>query len=183
MRPSDLRTARAVAPPTLPAIELELLAQHDAAYLKPYPVHVPLVTGLEPPGDDYRSTLLPGSEMAGVPPVCNAQAARDVQALQLGSAGWRDAGSRPMHQQFCDGRLNQLKIGYWTKAPVSDELAATLISFYLETGHATMGFFDVDLFLRDLTEHRQDFCSAFLVSALLCLACVSTSGPLWPSIC
>ncbi|KAK1969089.1 hypothetical protein LY78DRAFT_726793 [Colletotrichum sublineola] len=75
-----------------------------------------------------------------------------------------------MRPKYCDSRLERLQIRYWTKVPISNELAARLISFYLETDHAVMGFFDADLFLDDLLACRQNFCSAFLVAAVLCIA-------------
>lgn len=74
--------------------------------------------------------------------------------------------------------LRLLKIGYWTKVQISDDLAANLISFYLETEHSILGVFDADLFLDDLVNCRLEFCSAFLVSAILLLACVCNPTPL-----
>lgn len=81
----------------------------------------------------------------------------------------------PMPEKYCDSRLEKLQISYWTKVPVSDELAAALISFYILNDHKILGFFDVDLFLDDLVQCRQRFCSPFLVSSVLCIACVSFS--------
>ncbi|QKD59106.2 uncharacterized protein FOBCDRAFT_144586 [Fusarium oxysporum Fo47] len=68
-------------------------------------------------------------------------------------------------------RLEKLRISYLTKVPVSNKLAATLISFDIDTDHKIMGFFGADVFLEDLVECRQIFCSSFLVNAVLCLAC------------
>jgi hypothetical protein len=73
---------------------------------------------------------------------------------------------------FCDERLYNLDIGYWSMVPIQNELAASLISFYIETDHSYVGFFDVDLFLEDLVYCRQRFCSSFLVSAVLYAASV-----------
>ncbi|KAM5522778.1 C6 transcription factor [Fusarium oxysporum f. sp. phaseoli] len=97
--------------------------------------------------------------------------------LQLTKPGHSSASSqvlvpRPfLSGQYCDSSLEKLRISYWTKVPVSNKLAATLISFYIETDHKIMGFFDADVFLEDLVECRRRFCSAFLVNAVLCLAC------------
>jgi hypothetical protein len=41
--------------------------------------------------------------------------------------------------QYCDSRLEKLRISYWTKVPVSNKLAATLISFDIETHHKIIG--------------------------------------------
>lgn len=76
-------------------------------------------------------------------------------------------------QQLFDTRLNQLRLEYWTKVPTTDEFAAKAISVYSEMDFAIIGWFDMDLFLTDLIAHRQNHCSAFLVSAFLCIACVS----------
>ena len=82
------------------------------------------------------------------------------------------AGPQPASKR-CDPRLNQISIGYWTKVLISNEFAAGAISAYLNTDHALLGFFDADLFLSDLVQQRFDYCSPFLVSSLLCQACVS----------
>jgi hypothetical protein len=74
---------------------------------------------------------------------------------------------------YCDPRLHQLNIGYWTRIRVTNEFAAAVISLYLEVDHPTHGFFDADLFLDDLVNQRHQFCSKFLVSSLLYYGCVS----------
>ncbi|KAK1757131.1 conidial development fluffy [Echria macrotheca] len=73
--------------------------------------------------------------------------------------------------QYCDDRLQRLRIGYWTCVPISNELAAEVISAYLETEHRILGIFDADAILDDLVECRTGRCSALLVSSLLFLAC------------
>ncbi|CAI6341681.1 unnamed protein product [Periconia digitata] len=78
--------------------------------------------------------------------------------------------------QLCDSRLKLLDINYWTRVPISNEFAAGAISTYLETDHALLGFFDADLFLSDLVEQHLDYCSPFLVSSLLCMACLCYTG-------
>jgi hypothetical protein len=75
---------------------------------------------------------------------------------------------------FCDDRLHKLDIGYWSMVSIRNELAASLISFYIETDHSYLGFLDVDLFLEDLIHCRQHFCSSFLVSAVLYNASVGS---------
>lgn len=74
---------------------------------------------------------------------------------------------------YCDARLRDVCFQYWTRVPVSDEYAASLLSVYLENEHAIVGTFDVQTFLDGLVEGRGDFCSSFLVSSILCLASVS----------
>lgn len=68
---------------------------------------------------------------------------------------------------WSDDRLSSLRVADWTPVPVSDELAACLISTYLRVEHPMYGFFDAALFLRDLCSKQTRFCSPLLVNALL----------------
>lgn len=79
--------------------------------------------------------------------------------------------------QLCDRRLEDIKIINWTHVPISNELAARLISFYLTVDHPILGLFDADLFLGDLVAHRTEFCCPLLLSAVLCFACVRKQTP------
>ncbi|PNP79378.1 hypothetical protein FNYG_07213 [Fusarium nygamai] len=74
-------------------------------------------------------------------------------------------------KEHCDLRLNELSVSYWTRVPISNRSASTLISTFLETDNSAVGFIDKDLFLTDLVQHNPTFCSAFLVSSILYLAC------------
>ncbi|KAF1975215.1 hypothetical protein BU23DRAFT_458985 [Bimuria novae-zelandiae CBS 107.79] len=73
--------------------------------------------------------------------------------------------------QLIDPLLTELKIEFWTTIPVTNHFAASAISLYLENDHQTLGLFDAQLFLKDLVECRQEFCSSFLATALLAFAC------------
>lgn len=75
--------------------------------------------------------------------------------------------------QYCDSRLNHLDIGYWTRISITNEFAASVLSYYFESDHPIYACVDVDLFINDLVELRLRHCSAFLVSALMAFACVS----------
>ncbi|KAI1633796.1 hypothetical protein F4809DRAFT_569424 [Biscogniauxia mediterranea] len=70
-----------------------------------------------------------------------------------------------------DRRLEALVISRWTNVPISNELAATLISFYLETTYRWCPLFDADLFLDGLLSGTSHFCSRLLVSSLLSWVC------------
>lgn len=74
--------------------------------------------------------------------------------------------------QYYDERLHRLKISFWTTIPISNSFAAAAISLYMTTEHSTIGIFDPDLFIGDLVEHRLNYCSSFLVNAILCYAVV-----------
>ena len=52
----------------------------------------------------------------------------------------RFSDSSGFHTRYCDERLGLLDIGYWTKVPISTELAATLTPFNLRTDHTILGF-------------------------------------------
>ncbi|KAI0127278.1 hypothetical protein BJ170DRAFT_694094 [Xylariales sp. AK1849] len=73
--------------------------------------------------------------------------------------------------EHCDERLCDLDIGFWTDVEVTNEFAAHVISLYIKTDHPLLGFFDPRLFLDDLINQREKFCSRFLVHALMHLGC------------
>lgn len=76
-----------------------------------------------------------------------------------------------------DSRLKDLDITHWTAVSIPSDVAANVISLYLETDHAILGLFDTELFVHDLTHYEYQFCSPLLVSALLAFACVSLGIP------
>ena len=143
-RLSELDLARAQLPETHQGQELELLARHPAAY-----------PTLDPSVDAFLAN--------GLTEISNGEGALAIT---------KRAGSE--HKaKYCDPRLALLKIKFWSTVPVSDEYAASVISFYLETDHAIYGLFDADLFVGDLVSGQLRYCSAFLVNCLLAFALVS----------
>ncbi|KAK1760210.1 hypothetical protein QBC47DRAFT_366663 [Echria macrotheca] len=72
---------------------------------------------------------------------------------------------------FADERLEKVDIAYWTNVPVTNEYAAAAIASYLSNDYPLLQFFDADLFLDCLVAKRPEFCSSFLVNALLSYAC------------
>ena len=96
--------------------------------------------------------------------------ARSKSAQRSESSG---SDEQTPSQAYCDERLRDLDISFWTQVPITSECAARVISLYLETDHPLLGAFDPDMFVEDLTQHRHRLCSPFLVNALLFLACVS----------
>lgn len=81
---------------------------------------------------------------------------------------------------ICDTRLFRLKIRFWTTVPISNELAASIISTYLEVEHPIYGFFDANLFLQDLVNQEVQHCSPLLLNSTLFWACVSSAGHISP---
>ncbi|EFY97999.1 Zn(2)-C6 fungal-type DNA-binding domain protein [Metarhizium robertsii ARSEF 23] len=83
-------------------------------------------------------------------------------------------GSSPSSsERYYDSRLSLLNIRFWSRIKITNDLAATLLSLYLETDHITLGFFNYDLFLTDLVDQRVRYCSELLVSSILSWACLA----------
>lgn len=152
VRLSNHKTSQALLPTTSSRIEFELTALHGIVYPTLLPIDITKlnISPLEKPASpsNHGSLVRKSSNT----PVVLAE-----------------AGSR----LYCDSRLEDLDISYWTKVPISDVSAATLISLYLETDQTIVAFIDADLFLDSLVDRRPKFCSSFLVTAMLYVACVS----------
>src|SRR6478609_8485344 len=54
----------------------------------------------------------------------------------------------------CDERLEELNMSFWTSVSISDDVAAKIISLYLETDHPLLRIFKPDLFVDDLASCR-----------------------------
>jgi len=63
----------------------------------------------------------------------------------------------------------------WSKVAISDELAAHILSLYIEVDYKILPLFHLDLFIEDLVHNRPYFCSSLLVNALFSWACVRQS--------
>ena len=74
--------------------------------------------------------------------------------------------------ELIDNRLWEVKIRYWTTVPITDRLAAELFSAFLEVELPVYGFFDSELFVRDLVKQDMRFCSSLLVNSVLFWASV-----------
>ncbi|KZL70449.1 C6 transcription factor, partial [Colletotrichum tofieldiae] len=90
-----------------------------------------------------------------------------------------DSGDADSLSPLFDERLRLVDIAQWTPVPIPNELAISTISHYLENDYATIPLFNADLFVQDLVNLQQSFCSSFLVTAILCWAC-QASTPLHP---
>lgn len=89
--------------------------------------------------------------------------------------------SAPEPNTYCDPRLERLTVRYWTRIPIDNVLAARTISHFLQTDLPVLGFFDPDLFLRDLVGQGLTFCSSFLFHAVMSLACVCLPATFLPN--
>jgi hypothetical protein len=171
-RTSEHSLVRAVLPPSRFDFDVELATRHRNAY----PILPPINTASISINDLFAPRR--------TPPDLTALVARSTVSSQpLPQPLIRTQLPQPVGQEriqagpiqppsYVDERLCRLRIGYWTRVPVTDEFAANTISLYLQVDHSFLGFFDADLFVGDLVGHKSEFCSAFLVAALLFYACV-----------
>jgi hypothetical protein len=140
---SEHASARAVMPWIETGTELDLVMLHPTTY----PI-------LEPPSPSSiaSASLLGGSTQS--------------------TSSSRTPMSPSEPSAYCDPRLELLTVSYWTQIPIDNGLAAQTISHFLQTDHPVLGFFDADLFLRDLVGQGSNFCSSFLFHSVMSLACV-----------
>jgi hypothetical protein len=187
VRPSEQKSLRAILPPTEFETEFELNMLHNSVY--------PVLMPLDLSSIDMQSLLLPSSRRSSVSmPSDSTQRVEGPSSIDphvtilppspLRGTRLRQTSSvtgPAPERQYCDARLNRLKIGYWTCVPISDEFAACVLSHYLETDHPMFGCVDADLFLSGLVDRNLEHCSPFLVSALMSFACVSLPAFYGPS--
>ncbi|KAH8747471.1 hypothetical protein F5883DRAFT_474402 [Diaporthe sp. PMI_573] len=174
----NLVTARNIPRPSRASVEFELMHRHTILY--------PVVAALVPPEIQVsRLRILPYREheadtTAGCSKLSSRRPSSHRQSpIKRGAQQHRSpdpSDSTESHSQFCDERLEHIKILNWTQIPISNELGARLISFYLTVDHPILGLFDADLFLADLVAHRTEFCCPLLLSAVLCFACQGYSS-------
>lgn len=124
----------------------------------------------------YIPVLIRGLTFLSLSQNRNQITSQDPSSLlpEPSTLGYPLEGSPPSSSEgYYDSRLSLLNIRFWSRINITNELAATLLSLYLETDHLNLGLFDYDLFLTDLVEHRSRYCSELLVSSILSWACVS----------
>lgn len=172
-RISDEETARAVIPSTISAVEFELGVLHQFAFPVLTPLELICIGTEEYFQADQGAFLSDFAATYGQDIIGDPLTASERPPLRGIFPSRTSAVVGPLEdRQYCDARLNKLKVDYWTKIPISDEFAASILSYHFETYHAIFGCVDCDLFLSDLVGHKLDYCSPFLVAAILSLACV-----------
>ena len=181
IRLSELKTSRAILPPTEFETEFELSVLHNSVY--------PALMPLDLDSIDVDSLFLPLSRKSpALVPMSTLQTVEELSCIAPGPTilppsplrGTRSRQISPVAgplpgRQYCNAQLNQLKISYWTRIPISDEFAACVISHYFESDHPMFACVDADLFLSALVDRTLEHCSPFLVSALMSFACVRLS--------
>ncbi|KAG6355116.1 hypothetical protein INS49_004197 [Diaporthe citri] len=176
----NLVTARSIPLPSRTSVEFELMHRHPILYPA-----VATLDSLEIKVSDLRT--LPyrdhESETAARPSKLSSRrpSSRGPSPAQRGlqrrpSSPGPSAASDRDPPQLCDQRLRHIRVLNWTQVPISNDLAARLISFYLTVDHPILGLFDADLFLGDLVAHKTEFCCPLLLSAVLCFSCQGYSS-------
>lgn len=175
----NLVTARNIPPPQRTSVEFELMHRHPILY--------PVVTAIKSPEiqvSDLRTlpyrehgsdtaTLVGSSKLSSRRP-SSSRHSSNTQGFQQPPSP--EPGAAWENPELCDERLKHIKILNWTQVPISDELAARLIAFYLVVDHPVLGLFDADLFLGDLVAHKTEFCCPLLLTAVLSFACQGYSS-------
>lgn len=80
---------------------------------------------------------------------------------------------------LCDDAPCKVPAKPWTNVTDDDDLVSHLVSLYMTWDYPFYAFFDRRTFLENMEKGNlnSDFCSPFLVNALLANACVSSSFP------
>ncbi|KAK1676185.1 hypothetical protein BDP55DRAFT_550892 [Colletotrichum godetiae] len=172
-RPSDQQHLRGLLPPTQNSLGFELTIRHPIAYPALFPVpYTDLTLGalLQPVTKSWLQGQQDESSRQVSPfasPYLTPERDEEPKSGSPDSTG--AATPRPLF----DERLRLLDITKWTNIPIPNDLAISIISHYLDIDYATIPLFDADLFVRDLVNLQQFFCSPFLVTAVLSWACQS----------
>lgn len=87
--------------------------------------------------------------------------------------GYQSLYLRPFHAaQVIDPQLSNVKISSWTTVCGDDVLMRELLGGFLRCEYHFTAIFQKDLFLEDMAEQREDFCSSLLVNIILGYSCV-----------
>jgi hypothetical protein len=180
--PSPHSTDRSFLPPTLSFLEYELVVSHSNAYPSLIPLEVAAVDlkllGLTSSGivstkkgrQGGHSDTLSQNGSNPIPASKRVTKVESLYGLTINPNLIRSGRSEHM-RNYVDDRLARFEINRWTRVPVTNQFDASAISLYFTTDHAFLGFFDTDLFLNDLVDSRDRFCSSLLVNALLAWSC------------
>ncbi|KAI1094430.1 hypothetical protein F5B19DRAFT_57441 [Rostrohypoxylon terebratum] len=195
---SNRQLMAGLIPETQSTPEYELMMRCPTTYTMLIPVEVafinladllrPVVLELPRASSVYVSPTLNIADSAGlggIPSSSNApssskestfQGRMTVCSLEAGNQGIEGSEALQSMHALIDDRLKAVNFQKWTRVPITNELAATLVSLYLEIDHPWCTLFDADLFLNDCIEGKTHFCSSLLINALLGWACQSYSN-------
>ncbi|KAI2469298.1 hypothetical protein F4781DRAFT_422071 [Annulohypoxylon bovei var. microspora] len=184
---SNRQLMAGLIPETQQTSEYELMIRCPTTYTMLIPVEVAFINLadllrpaiLEHTRDPGFVGLGDSLSFSSVPSSSKESTLRDGTPLASLEARDHSIGSseplQSTHTLF-DDRLKVVNFQRWTGVPITNELAATLVSLYLEIDHPWCPLFDADLFLNDCVRGETHFCSTLLVNALLGWACQSYSS-------
>ncbi|KAK5999162.1 Notoamide biosynthesis transcriptional activator notL'-like protein [Cladobotryum mycophilum] len=172
---------RSWIPSTSNDLEFELAVRYPIAYPTLFPMDatmIPIEDVLRPKrirwlrrpspspplGDAASETSSESQHSSSPPPDDSRYAGMDVSVVPA------EAKAKP------DPRLKNLNMKNWTDVPISNDLAAQIISFYLEMDYPVLPMFEAGLFIDNLINNRQYFCSRLLVASLMSWACQAYSA-------
>jgi hypothetical protein len=189
---SELMVKNPVAYPSLHPLEASKLAKslllqpsregvssiEDHRYVLPYEIVIMASVDFGQPLLSLNPTDYPETQTgtSGMNPAETLPVDADSAIRRFRSTASPDKRAKEI--SYCDDRLHDLNISYWTDIDVSNDFAAQVISLYLQTDHPILGLFDPYLFIGDLIAMRDRFCSRLLVHSLMYLGCVSPKAPL-----
>jgi hypothetical protein len=165
--PSIQAINRSLLPHTQSKFEFELNVRHPDAYPSLLPLSnvdfrlvgfTPTKNGREQQDSEASGQAGTGSLARWAPPA-KSQTIDPTQLFQTRRSS--------LTERYIDDRLALVDISRWTDVPVSDQVAATVLSLYLETYQPFLGLFDSDLFLDNLVSGETRFCSRLMVNAVL----------------
>lgn len=80
---------------------------------------------------------------------------------------------KPFHAaEVIDVRLSQANLTYWTSVCDDNVLMRELLLIWFRCEYQFTAAFHKDLFLEDLVNQREDFCSSLMVNIILAYSCV-----------
>jgi hypothetical protein len=136
--------------------ELELMVRHPVAY----PPLFPLVAASLPSDSLLRPSRINVSR-------------QDMESSPTSSIEHHTVLTTPYSppKPLIDKRLRSLQMKQWTNVSIANELAAKVLSLYIETDLQVLPLFNIDLFLHGFLHNKPYFCSKLLVNALFSWTC------------
>ncbi|KAH7177414.1 hypothetical protein DER46DRAFT_632504 [Fusarium sp. MPI-SDFR-AT-0072] len=98
----------------------------------------------------------------------DATASNPNAVLDAGTVGHEAQYRAPYNAaELIEPRIDILRPSQWTLVPASENLLRELLKMYLLHEYPTFAFFHKDHFLDDMAAGRENFCSSYLVNAVL----------------
>jgi hypothetical protein len=167
MRLSEVQASQGVLPPMRSHIGSELQVLRPLAYppLEPLkPESIDIVSWFRPMAQSsaYTQSSQQHLSTAGNSYEQNVASPTPSPPQDKTHTGTASETDSSRDGALCDARLKLLKMDYWSKTPF--------------TAHFPIfACFDADRFLDDLVQRKGNYCSAFLVSSVMSIACVRIS--------